>query len=60
MLLEYDRVGLLLAHAFDFLLVLLFLGLLAHLEEVRVEDRMGVERMRVGVVVLVVRLVHPL
>ena len=54
LLLEDYWVSLLCLHCFNLILVLVLLGLLAHLEEVRVEDLVRVQRVRVWVVLLVV------
>ena len=54
------RVGQLVAHLLDLFLLLLLLGLLGDLEEVRVEDLVRVQRVRVRVVLLVIGLVHAL
>jgi len=58
LLIENDGVGELLPHLFHFLLPLLLFGLLRHLEEVRVENLVRVQSVRVRVVFFVVRLVH--
>ena len=54
------RVGQLVAHLLDLFLLLLLLGLLGDLEEVRVENLVRVQRVRVRVVLLVIGLVHAL
>lgn len=59
-LVENDWVCKMLAHLFDLFLPLIFLGLLADFEEVRVEDLVRVERVRVRIILLVVSLVHAL
>ena len=57
--LKNDGIGLLLSHRIDFILLLFFFGLLAYFEEVRIKDLVGVERVRVGIIVLIITLVHP-
>ena len=52
------RVSHLLSHLLHLLFLLLFLCLLTHLEEVRVEDLVWVQRVRIRIVLFVVGLVH--
>ena len=60
LLVEDDWVCLLLTHLFDFFFLLVFFSLLTHLKEVRVENLVWMQGVRIRVILLVVGLIHAL